>query len=104
MKLAPEEIVWFPASPTMSSLNLPNPETPLAFLPPTAANQLEVSRYIYVATLGAFVWDILSNLPKDYALLTKYRFTPATATYFSSRIAALAYVTTSTVFQSQYIT
>lgn len=36
----------------MTVLNLPNPETPLAFLPPDTANQLEVSRYIYVASLG----------------------------------------------------
>lgn len=81
---------------------LPNPNTPLAFLSPTVANQLEVSRYIYVATLGALIWDILSNVPKDYKLLAEHRITPATATYFSSRIAALAYVITSTVFQSVF--
>lgn len=39
----------------MSALNateLPNPFTPLAFLPPTLASQLEASRYLYVATLA----------------------------------------------------
>lgn len=29
-----------------------NPDTPLAFLPPSIAFQLEVSRYIYTASLG----------------------------------------------------
>lgn len=31
---------------------LPNAFTPLAFLPPALANQFEVSRYLYAATLG----------------------------------------------------
>jgi hypothetical protein len=31
---------------------LPNQFTPLAFLPPSLANQYEASRYLYVATLG----------------------------------------------------
>jgi hypothetical protein len=29
-----------------------NPYTPLAFLPPDLASQLEVSRYLYAITLG----------------------------------------------------
>ncbi|EJD00308.1 uncharacterized protein FOMMEDRAFT_91359 [Fomitiporia mediterranea MF3/22] len=78
---------------------LPNPETPLAFLPPDLASQLEVSRYIYVASLGAFIWDILSNVPSDYQLLFKHRIGIPTAVYFFSRITAFAYVVTNTVFQ-----
>lgn len=31
---------------------LPNPETPLAFLPKDAAQQYEISQYLYVAMLG----------------------------------------------------
>ncbi len=31
---------------------IPNPTTPLAFLPPTIANQLEASRYLYAVTAG----------------------------------------------------
>lgn len=31
---------------------LPNPLTPLAWLPPDTASQLEVSRYLYSATIG----------------------------------------------------
>ncbi|KAF7364070.1 hypothetical protein MSAN_01065800 [Mycena sanguinolenta] len=51
-----------------------NPSTPLAFLPPTLASQFEVSRYVYAATLGAYVWDIGLNLGNDYALLVKHRW------------------------------
>ncbi|EJC99632.1 uncharacterized protein FOMMEDRAFT_112698 [Fomitiporia mediterranea MF3/22] len=86
------------ASPVDCSA-LPNPETPLAFLPPNIASQLEVSRYIYVASLGAFIWDILSNVPSDYKLLFKHRISLPTVVYFFSRITAFAYVVTSTVFQ-----
>ncbi|KAJ6486612.1 hypothetical protein C8R45DRAFT_930249 [Mycena sanguinolenta] len=51
---------------------LPNPFTPLAFLPPALASQFEVSRYFTAATLGAYVWDIGLNLGNDYALLFKH--------------------------------
>ncbi|KAJ6454622.1 hypothetical protein C8R45DRAFT_1111868 [Mycena sanguinolenta] len=44
---------------------LPNPFTPVAFLPPAFANQFEVSRHLYAATLGAYVWDIGWNLGND---------------------------------------
>ncbi|KAF7357258.1 hypothetical protein MSAN_01321000 [Mycena sanguinolenta] len=56
-----------------SSTDLPNPSTPLAFLPPALASQFEASRYLYAATLGAYVWDIGLNLGNDYTLLFKHR-------------------------------
>ncbi|PFH50121.1 hypothetical protein AMATHDRAFT_145912 [Amanita thiersii Skay4041] len=83
----------------MASPPLPNPNTPLAFLPPDLADQYEISRHIYTATIGAFIWDILTHLPEDYRLLFKYRVRLPTVAYFFSRILSLAYVTTSTVFQ-----
>ncbi|KAJ8518268.1 hypothetical protein ONZ45_g4624 [Pleurotus djamor] len=81
-----------------SSMELPNPTTPLAFLPPTLASQFEVSRYLLVATCGMFAWDVLTNLRNDYKLLTKYPLRPPTVVYFLSRIAAFAYIITGTVF------
>ncbi|KAJ6461009.1 hypothetical protein C8R45DRAFT_1028964 [Mycena sanguinolenta] len=56
-----------------NTADLPNPFTPLAFLPPALASQVEVSRYLYAATLGAYVWDIALNLGNDYRLLLKHR-------------------------------
>ncbi|TFK50407.1 hypothetical protein OE88DRAFT_1660773 [Heliocybe sulcata] len=78
---------------------LPNPQTPLAFLPPSLAAQFEASRYLYIASLSGYIWDILLALPQEYALLTRSKIRPPTAVYFFSRIAALSYIITSTVFQ-----
>ncbi|KAF7334221.1 hypothetical protein MSAN_02383400 [Mycena sanguinolenta] len=78
---------------------LPNPFTPLAFLSPALASQFETSRYVFVATLGAYVWDIGLNLGDDYALLFKHRFRFTTLVYFLSRAFTLAYILTASVLQ-----
>ncbi|KAJ6454673.1 hypothetical protein C8R45DRAFT_1111912 [Mycena sanguinolenta] len=82
-----------------SSTDLPNPFTPLAFLPPALADQFEVSRYLFAATLGAYVWDIGLNLGNDYALLFKHRVYLPTIVYFMSRAFTLAFILTSLIFQ-----
>ncbi|KAF7335999.1 hypothetical protein MSAN_02313600 [Mycena sanguinolenta] len=81
-----------------SITELPNPFTPLAFLPPALANQFEVSRYVLAATLGAYVWDIGLNLGNDYALLFKHRVGFPTIVYFISRAFTLAYILASFIF------
>ena len=45
----------------MSNITAPilNPDTPLAFLPPDIARQLEIYRYVVVAMLGVCVPLIL---------------------------------------------
>ncbi|KAJ7595254.1 hypothetical protein C8J56DRAFT_921945 [Mycena floridula] len=75
---------------------LPNPHTPLAFLPPTLANQFEVSRYVY----AAYIWDILTNLGSEYQLLFKHRFRLPTAVYLTSRIFTLISIVTAFIFQT----
>ncbi|KAF7373763.1 hypothetical protein MSAN_00587900 [Mycena sanguinolenta] len=69
-----------------------NPSTPLAFLPPAVADRLERSRYLYAATLGAYVWDIALNLGNDHMLLFKHRVRFPTIVYFLSRTFTLAYI------------
>ncbi|KAJ6454656.1 hypothetical protein C8R45DRAFT_846412 [Mycena sanguinolenta] len=81
-----------------NATELPNPFTPLAFLPPALANQFEVARYIFAATLGAYVWDIGLNLGNDYALLFKHRVRFPTIVYFLSRAATFAFILTSFIF------
>ncbi|KAF7335938.1 hypothetical protein MSAN_02307200 [Mycena sanguinolenta] len=81
-----------------NTTELPNPFTPLAFLPPALASQLEASRYLYAATLGAYIWDIGLNLGNDYVLLSKYRVRFPTIVYFMSRAFTLAYTLTVFVF------
>ncbi|KAJ8495114.1 hypothetical protein ONZ45_g13000 [Pleurotus djamor] len=78
---------------------LPNPNTPLAFLSPDLANQFEVSRYLYAITLGAYIWDCAVNLKNDYRLLFKMSIRFPTIVYYISRISTLAYIITSFVFQ-----
>ncbi|KAJ7601785.1 hypothetical protein FB45DRAFT_1016265 [Roridomyces roridus] len=85
-----------------SATDLPNPSTPLAFLPPDLADQWEVSRYIHVATLGAYVWDLALNLSSDYALLFKHPLRLPTVVYFLSRLSTLSYVLSSFIFQGSY--
>ncbi|KAJ6490811.1 hypothetical protein C8R45DRAFT_825980 [Mycena sanguinolenta] len=82
-----------------NTTGLPNPSTPLAFLPSTVASQFETSRYVYAATLGAYAWDIALNLGNDYALLFKHRVRFPTIMYFLSRASTLSYILASFVFQ-----
>ncbi|KAF7334212.1 hypothetical protein MSAN_02382500 [Mycena sanguinolenta] len=82
-----------------NTTELLNPFTPLAFLPPALASQFEISRYIFAATLGAYVWDIGLSLGEDYALLFKHRIRFPTIVYFFSRAFTFAYILTAFIFQ-----
>ncbi|KAF9256969.1 hypothetical protein L218DRAFT_936238 [Marasmius fiardii PR-910] len=79
-------------------LALPNPFTPLAFLPPDIANSLEVARYLCVVALGGYIWDCAINLGNDYKLLFKHDIRYTTGIYYLSRISTMGYVVGSTVF------
>ncbi|KAF7358096.1 hypothetical protein MVEN_00857600 [Mycena venus] len=82
------------------TVKLPNPLTDLAFLPPDIAWQTQIGRYILVGTLGAYVWDFLSNAHNDYKLLTQHRVGLATVAYFFSRIWSLLYLTAGTIYRT----
>ncbi|KAG7085549.1 hypothetical protein E1B28_003106 [Marasmius oreades] len=84
--------------PPAEAPQLPNPLTPLAFLPPTLASQYEVARYLLAATCGMFAWDVLLNLANDYKLIARYPIRLPTIVYFVSKIATFAFIITSTVF------
>jgi hypothetical protein len=91
--------------PYTGAETLPNPFTPLAFLPPDLANRIEVARYLMVATCGVctsssdikdatstdtgfqmFAWDILINIRNDYKMLTKFKIAWPIVTYYCSRL------------------
>ncbi|KAJ7452763.1 hypothetical protein B0H11DRAFT_1741721 [Mycena galericulata] len=85
----------------MASFNvsaLPNPLTPMAFLPPELAYQFTIGVYILVGTLGAYIWDILSTLQNDYKILSTGKVGPATAAYFFSRLWSFLYILVSAIF------
>ncbi|THH28445.1 hypothetical protein EUX98_g5735 [Antrodiella citrinella] len=58
----------------MSNVTLPNPTTPLAFLPPTLARHLEICRYVWAAALGAWLWDVATCLQEEYRMIVRSRF------------------------------
>ncbi|KAF8154826.1 hypothetical protein B0H34DRAFT_718046 [Crassisporium funariophilum] len=79
---------------------LPNPFTPMAFLPPELAFQVTISTYILVGSLGVMIWDILNNLQGDIKLLFKHKIGLPTVAYFISRLGSLGYVLASTIFET----
>ncbi|KAJ6464416.1 hypothetical protein C8R45DRAFT_911009 [Mycena sanguinolenta] len=79
---------------------LPNPLTPLAFLPPVLAGQFQVSQFLFAATLGAYIWDILLNLGNDYTLLFKHKIRFPTLVYFLSRIFTMSFILTAFILQA----
>ncbi|KAJ3551972.1 hypothetical protein NM688_g4405 [Phlebia brevispora] len=85
------------------ALVLPNPETPLAWLPANIAGQLQASDYLYVATLGAWGWDILMCAGQEYRILFKFRFSLPQFVYLVARVFSALYLALCTVFQIGYV-
>jgi len=89
----------------MASLNssvppILNPYTPLAYLPPSLANQLQILCYLFVATLSAFVYDWLMAMPDEYRMIRKGEpLSIPIIAYFLSRLGTLGYCTTATVYR-----
>ncbi|KAJ7913405.1 hypothetical protein B0H13DRAFT_1712652 [Mycena leptocephala] len=85
----------------MAPLNeILNPDTPLAFLPPDVAFEVQIGGYVLAGTLGGYIWDILCNLHNDYKLLSKHRVGFATVVYFVSRLGSLLYILSATLFET----
>jgi len=82
------------------TVDIPNPCTPLAFLPPETASQLEVSRYLYWATVGAFLWDWIISLPDEIRIVRKSGIRLPIIAYLISRLGTLSYIITATVYQA----
>ncbi|KAI0795911.1 hypothetical protein C8Q75DRAFT_352091 [Abortiporus biennis] len=82
-----------------SSMESPNPLTPLAWLPPDLAGQLEASRYLYSATVSAWLWDFFMSIPEEYLVFSKGRLNLPDAVYILSRIFTCSFIINSLVFQ-----
>ncbi|KAF8532312.1 hypothetical protein JB92DRAFT_1313095 [Gautieria morchelliformis] len=74
-----------------------NPDTSLAFLPPSLAGQLEATRYLSITALAAFTWDLLCTSGQDYRLI-KGSINVPTLVYFLSRVSSLVHIVATTVF------
>lgn len=85
------------------SPKMPNPLTPLAWLPPDTAFQLFLSQYLYCGTLRVYmldistlsythseivqvwIWDILVSIPDEYRMCKQHKVGFPTMVYFLSR-------------------
>ncbi|KAF8953402.1 hypothetical protein BDZ97DRAFT_1767467 [Flammula alnicola] len=83
-----------------ASEDLPNPFTPMAFLPPDVAFHVTIKTYVVVGTAAVLVWDVLNNLRGDYQLLAKYPIRIPTLAYFLSRFSTLIYIINCAVFDT----
>ncbi|KAL4067975.1 hypothetical protein V8B97DRAFT_1939408 [Scleroderma yunnanense] len=72
-------------------LPLPNPVVYLNYLEPNIAFEYEVTRNIYIATLGVVIWDILSCVQQDWKLLSVSKPQPVFFAYHLSRWCALVF-------------
>ncbi|KAF5329597.1 hypothetical protein D9619_009380 [Psilocybe cf. subviscida] len=71
---------------------LPNPFTPMAFLPPDVARQVTVLAYVLVGITSVLIWDVLCHLKDDYLLLTQHRINLPVVVYFVARLFSLLYL------------
>ncbi|KDR73194.1 hypothetical protein GALMADRAFT_724171 [Galerina marginata CBS 339.88] len=80
----------------MSNISeLPNPFTPMAFIPPELAFQITIATYVLVGSVSVLIWDILLNLQTDLKMLLKRPLRMPTIIYFiSSSLAYLLGITT----------
>lgn len=70
-----------------------NPNNYLSNLTPADAFEFEVARNLYVAVLGATIWDILIYIPDDIRILRTQRSIRAVSVCFvTSRLFALCYI------------
>ncbi|OSX56980.1 hypothetical protein POSPLADRAFT_1067983 [Postia placenta MAD-698-R-SB12] len=80
--------------------DFPNLVTPQAFYPQVVATGIELGRYVTVATAGALLWDVLSNMFSDYDILLNHRFTLTALVYAMARLSVILFVLLSAVFQT----
>ncbi|KAF4622234.1 hypothetical protein D9613_009385 [Agrocybe pediades] len=59
---------------------------------PVLLHELQVASYIAVGSLSVFIYDVLSNLRKDYDLLKTHGVDAASACYFISRLSTFGFV------------
>ncbi|KXN83153.1 hypothetical protein AN958_01766 [Leucoagaricus sp. SymC.cos] len=70
-----------------------NPDNYLSYLRPAEAFEFEVARNLYIAVLGATIWDILVYIPDDTKILRMQKGIRAVKICFvTSRLFALCYV------------
>ncbi|KZP03518.1 hypothetical protein FIBSPDRAFT_768830 [Athelia psychrophila] len=86
-------------SSSTASLQPPNPYTPMAYLPPELAALHQLEAYVYVASLGALVWDWLMSIPDEYRILSAGRISKSKVAYISARLSTLGFCVLIVIYQ-----
>lgn len=90
-------------------MTLPNPLTPLAWLPPEIASQVEVARYLFSAVIGvrrvpiykssadpqprkAWLWDVLMAVRDETQIVKKHRLAFPDIAYVLARWVTSLYI------------
>ncbi|KZP10661.1 hypothetical protein FIBSPDRAFT_937892 [Athelia psychrophila] len=93
--LLPQAVIMNSAGATLT----PNPYTPMAFLPPSLAQEYEVTTLIYLTSTGALIWDWLMNMPDEYRIASLVGIPISKIAYFCARVFSLAFCLSSAMFQ-----
>ncbi|THV03091.1 hypothetical protein K435DRAFT_748322 [Dendrothele bispora CBS 962.96] len=87
---------------TFSNYTLPNPFTPLAFLPPELAKSSQLATFLQMIAFGVFLLDIFTNIGSDYEIIVRHKVKLPTLVYFISRLSTMAWVITATIIMGMW--
>ncbi|KZP11010.1 hypothetical protein FIBSPDRAFT_962581 [Athelia psychrophila] len=73
--------------------------TPMAYLPPELAALHQLEAYVYLASLGALVWDWLMSMPDEYRILSAGRISKSKVAYISARLSTLGFCVLIVIYQ-----
>ncbi|KAF9479194.1 hypothetical protein BDN70DRAFT_879062 [Pholiota conissans] len=73
------------------SIPLSDVSTPLMFVSPGLARNINDATYLHIASTGILLWDFLNNLRNDFKLLFTHKIGIPTILYFTIRLTLIAY-------------
>ncbi|KZP17711.1 hypothetical protein FIBSPDRAFT_933904 [Athelia psychrophila] len=86
-------------SSSTALLQLPNPYTPMVYLPPEQAALHKLEAYVYIASLGVLAWDWLMSMPDEYRILSTGRISNSKVAYMFARLSTVGYCLSRVMFQ-----
>ncbi|GJF00481.1 hypothetical protein PsYK624_167690 [Phanerochaete sordida] len=97
------DVVALTDSSLQAGFDIPNPNTPLAFLPPRDASAHEFLRNFWVAIAAVWTWDLVCSLSEEYRLLTGFRVSITQIFYILARLCAAACVYMAVIFAVAHV-
>ncbi|KAL4243836.1 hypothetical protein ABKN59_010646 [Abortiporus biennis] len=81
-----------------ASQTILNPETPLAWVSKSVAQQVEIVRYVFVGTLAAWIWDYLMSIWDEYRIFRKSGIKAIDVVYLLARFTTFSHIITALLF------